>query len=255
MNLVSKDDYMLNVVNISKSYGSIPAIKEISFHIRSGEILGLLGSNGAGKTTTLSILSGLMKPDSGFVSLYEVDDPNEYKSQIGCVFDDLSPYDYLTGREYVTFMGELRGVPSNQIDLFISDLSQILFLERKIDFLIKTYSKGMRQKIILMGALVHNPVLLIMDEPFTGLDPESIKAIKDYLKAFTYKGNSIILSTHILEVAEKLCDRLVIIEKGNCIATGSLDEIRLQDSQMNGNNHSLEEVFHMLTHSYSNLNK
>ncbi|MDG3043651.1 hypothetical protein OE903_05600 [Bacillus sp. B6(2022)] len=117
----------------------------------------------------------------------------------------------------------------------------------------KTYSKGMRQKIILMGALVHNPVLLIMDEPFTGLDPESIKAIKDYLKAFTNKGNSIIFSTHILEVAEKLCDRLVIIEKGNCIATGSLEEIRLQDSQMNENTHSLEEVFHMLTHSYSNF--
>ena len=212
-----------------------------------------MGSNGAGKTTTLSILSGLMKPDSGFVSLYEVEDPNEYKSQIGCVFDDLSPYDYLTGREFSNLhMGELRGVPSNQIDLFISELSQLLFLERKIDFLIKTYSKGMRQKIILMGALVHNPVLLIMDEPFTGLDPESIKAIKDYLKAFTNKGNSIIFSTHILEVAEKLCDRLVIIEKGNCIATVA-GEIRLQGSQMNENTHSLEEVFHMLTHSYSNF--
>ncbi|MDG3043652.1 ATP-binding cassette domain-containing protein [Bacillus sp. B6(2022)] len=98
----------------------------------SGEILGLLGSNGAGKTTTLSILSGLMKPDSGFVSLYEVEDPNEYKSQIGCVFDDLSPYDYLTGREYVTFMGELRGVPSNQIDLLFPNCPNYSFLKEKL---------------------------------------------------------------------------------------------------------------------------
>lgn len=235
---------MLNVLNISKSYGNTPAIKEISFHIRPGEILGLLGPNGAGKTTTLSILSGLMKPDSGFVSLSNIQDSNEYKSQIGFVSDVISPYDYLTGREYVTFMGELRGVPSDRINFFIADLSRLLSLERKIDDLIKTYSKGMRQKITLMGSLVHNPALLIMDEPFTGLDPYSIKSIKDYLKIFTYKGNSIIFSTHILEVAEKLCDRLVIIENGKCRASGSMEELKISC-----NTHSLEEVFHTLINS------
>ncbi|MCQ6277178.1 ABC transporter ATP-binding protein [Bacillus sp. V3B] len=243
---------MLNVSNISKSYGSIPILKEISFNIFRGEILGLLGPNGAGKTTTLSILSGLIKPDKGCVSLNNIQEPNEYKSQMGFVSDGLDPYDYLTGREYVTFMGELRGVLSNQIDHFIFDLSHLLSLESKIDTLIKTYSKGMRKKIALMGALVHNPALLILDEPFTGLDPDSIKSIKDYLEIFTQNGNSIIFSTHILEVAEKLCDRLLIIESGKCIASGSIEELRKQNSSLSDNTHSLEEVFHFLTHTNRN---
>lgn len=240
---------MLEVKGLTKKYGNELVVENLSFRVNTGEIFGLLGPNGAGKTTALKMITGLVKPDEGIITVCGFDNitnPVEMKKQIGFIPDDLNLYDYLTGREYIEFMADLWEIPSEECLECTEKLLPLLNLEYKFDHFIKTYSKGMQQKIALLGALVHKPKILILDEPLTGLDPESSKLIKDYLKGYVREGNCIIFSTHILEVAEKLCDRLLIINKGRVVGLGTLSQLR--ETARAGNN-SLEDIFLELTRS------
>ncbi|MFD1706974.1 ABC transporter ATP-binding protein [Siminovitchia sediminis] len=237
---------MLHVQEISKSYHGEVAVNGISFQLKRGVIYGILGPNGAGKTTLLSMIAGLLKPDQGSIQLGNLNSHSpEYKKKVGFVSDAVSIYDYLTGREYIKFTASLRDVPKKIQDIEIERLARVFRMEHKLDQFIKTYSKGMRQKTALISSLVHQPELLILDEPFSGLDPNALKEMKDYLTDYITKGNSIIFSTHILEIAEKLCKELMIIHSGKKMAEGNIDQLK-NDLQLDHST-DLESIFYQMT--------
>lgn len=237
---------MLDVQGVTKLFNGVAAVNNISFQIKRGKIYGILGPNGAGKTTLLSMITGLLKPDKGAVTLDKLESRSAaYKKRIGFVSDAVHIYDYLTGREYIQFTASLRDVPFKSQKIEIERLSKVFRLEHKLDQLIKTYSKGMRQKTAIISALVHQPELLVLDEPFSGLDPIALKEMKDYLIEYAGKGNSIIFSTHILEIAEKLCEKLMIIHAGNKVAEGDLGQLKT-DFMLDGST-DLESIFYQMT--------
>lgn len=246
---------MLKVCGLTKKLGSNIVVNNLSFEVSDGEIFGLLGPNGAGKTTTLKMLVGLLKPDKGSVYLDSIDSFKEqvaFKKKLAYIPDSANLYDNLTGREYAYFIARLWDVSKQEVQERFDELVQLFDLGDKIDNFINTYSKGMSQKISLLAALLHKPRILILDEPLTGLDPESSKCIKDYLQNYALQGNSIIFSTHILEVAEKVCQRILIINKGEAVAIGDLKQ--LQEISCAGNR-DLEDIFLILTRkTEANLN-
>ena len=204
---------MLNIVDVSKSYnkGAVKAVDSLNLSVPKGEIFGFLGPNGAGKTTTIKMMTGILTPDSGTISIngYDIQkNPLEAKQSIGYVPDNPDVYEKLTGMEY----------------------------------LIKSYSHGMRQKIVISGALLHKPALWILDEPLVGLDPRSAHLLKEEMKRHCEQGNTVFFSTHILEVAEKLCDRVGIIHKGKLIAVGTLEQLKSSEKTA-----SLKNIFLELT--------
>ncbi|MGX9290933.1 ABC transporter ATP-binding protein [Bacillus sp. A015] len=207
---------MIKLDEIKKIYDDKIVLKNISFQINRGSIYALLGTNGVGKTTTLKIIAGLLKPTSGFVTIdnrkLDILKPSTLK--IGFVPDHAVLYEYLTGIEYLRFVGEMFKVPSKDIDHFIKEILTVLNLSSEGDFLIKTYSHGMKQKISIAAALIHQPSILILDEPLTGIDLMSGKTIRDLLKEYVKKGNTVLLSTHLLELAHSLCDTIGIIHNG-----------------------------------------
>ncbi|MFE8874597.1 ABC transporter ATP-binding protein [Acetobacter persici] len=240
---------MLTVNNISKKINNKQILKNITFNVKKGEILGLLGPNGAGKTTTLKTIIGNLKPEIGYIE-FEGNKINDsiiyYKKNIAFVPDSLNIYENLTGKEYISFIAELWDIPSNIYKKEMEYLSKKFFLNEKLDDFIRTYSKGMKQKTILIGALIHNPKLLILDEPFNGLDPISIKIIKEYFAEYTKKGNSIIFSSHILDVVEKICTNYLIINQGTSIAKGSVSNLK---EIAKSNSQDLETIFYELIHN------
>lgn len=237
---------MLDVQGVTKLYNGVAAVNGISFQIRRGMIYGILGPNGAGKTTLISMIAGLLKPDKGFIKLDSLKSHSpEYKKKVGFVSDAVDIYDYLTGREYIQFTASLRDVPAKLQEIEIERLSRVFWMEHKLDQFIKTYSKGMRQKTALISSLIHQPELLILDEPFSGLDPIALKEMKDYLLGYVRKGNSIIFSTHILEIAEKLCEELMIIHSGSKIAEGDLEQLK-SDLKLDRST-DLESIFYQMT--------
>lgn len=238
---------MIEIKNVSKSYnsGTIKAVDNLNLNVSKGEIFGFLGPNGAGKTTTIKMMVGLLNPDSGSIHINGVDnriDPLEAKSSIGYVPDNPNLYDRLTGNEYLNFMADVYQVPSDVRMERISKYLEMFDLKDAAADLIKSYSHGMKQKIALTGALIHNPAVWILDEPMVGLDPKSAHLLKEQMREHCSKGNTVFFSTHILEVAEKLCDRMGIIHKGRLIAIGTMDELRQGD-----NKDSLENIFLELT--------
>jgi ABC-2 type transport system ATP-binding protein len=231
----------LQSVGLSKDFNGFSALKNVSFEVKEGEIFGLLGPNGAGKSTCMKIFIGLLSPTRGSAIVDGVDvstNPILTKSKIGYLPEYPALFEHLTGREFLTMISKFRDVESEEIERRIDRLNQVLDLEGKINELIGTYSKGMRQKIAFGSAIIHNPPILIMDEPTSGLDPRFGRYVKDIIKEFGKQKKTILMSTHITEVAEGLCHQVAIINKGEIAIQGTVAEIK----DATGKN-TLEEAF------------
>jgi len=235
---------MLQITNLTKTYASsVKAVDGLSLTLQKGEIFGFLGPNGAGKTTTIKALTGILPFEEGMITIDGLDikkDSTSAKRCIGYVSDNHVIYDKLTGREYVNFLADVFGVSKDERES-IKDLVDKFSLSSAYDSQIKTYSHGMKQKISVIGALVHSPKLWVLDEPLTGLDPQSAFELKSLMRLHCDRGNTVFFSTHILEVAEKLCDRVGIIVKGKLVVLGTPEEVARERGK------TLEEVFLELT--------
>ncbi len=239
---------MIRLENLSKSYdrGRTWAVKSLNLEVPPGEIFGFLGPNGAGKTTTLKMMVGLLRPDQGRVNVAGYDivtHPLEVKRRISFVPDSPEIYDRLTGIEYLTFMADVYRVPQEKRQQRLDHLLEILSMTNSVGNLINSYSHGMRQKIVLIGALLHDPQVFILDEPMVGLDPRSSHNLKELMRENCEKGHSVFFSTHVLEVAERLCDRIGIIHRGHLVALGTMEELRERAESQE----SLERIFLELT--------
>jgi ABC-2 type transport system ATP-binding protein len=229
------------------SYDSIEVLHSLSFHIQRGEIVGLLGPNGAGKSTTLKLLTGLLTPDQGKMRVNGFCLPQEsleVKRSIGYVPEAASMYVCLSAQEFLELAGRLHEINERSLQSRIRVLLEAFGLQAKRHQRLSDYSKGMRQKILLSAALLHDPALLLLDEPLSGLDVESSILIKDLLAALAAQGKTILYSSHVLDVVEKICNRILIISSGILIADGSLDDLKARTSESR-----LEDVFRQLTHS------
>lgn len=238
---------MIEINGVSKSYGggTKKAVDNLNLTVRPGEIFGFLGPNGAGKTTTIKMLVGLLRPDAGSIRINGYDitaQPLEAKRQMAFVPDSPEVYEKLTGLEYLNFIGDMYGVSAADRRTRIERFAGLFELTGALSDRISAYSHGMQQKLVLMAALLHNPPVWILDEPMVGLDPKSAHTLKELMAEHTRQGHTLFFSTHVLEVAEKLCDRVAIIKKGQIIACGTLAELRQGDQ-------SLEELFLELTES------
>jgi ABC-2 type transport system ATP-binding protein len=238
---------MIEITGVSKSYGggTKKAVDNLSLQVKPGEVFGFLGPNGAGKTTTIKMIVGLLRPDAGTIRINGYDTVTqslEAKRQIAFVPDTPEVYEKLTGVEYLNFIGDIYGVAAADRRQRIERFADIFELTGALADRISGYSHGMQQKLVLMGALLHKPPVWILDEPMVGLDPRSAHTLKELMAEHTRQGNTLFFSTHVLEVAEKLCDRVAIIKKGKIVAAGTLDELRQGQA-----NESLEEIFLELT--------
>ncbi len=233
---------MLKIKNLHYSYGTVKALDDVSLEISEGELVSLVGVNGAGKTTLIKCIIGLLEPDSGTITISNQnvkDNPISFKRMIGYVPEVPFIYKYLTGREYLEFIADVYKLDNAEKNVKIDYFLNLLNLSDKQNNLIETYSYGMIKKISIIGALLSSPELLILDEPLIGLDPESSYKFKQKLATFKNEGHSILFSSHILEVVEKISDRIVIIHKGKIIASGDLDSLK-NKAKKEGN---LEEIF------------
>ncbi len=238
---------MIVAEGLRKCYGSTVAVEDLSLTV-DGELFVFLGPNGAGKTTTIKMMTGLLKPDRGRVRLKGFDltaQPLEAKRCLGLVPERPYVYPKLTGREFLTFMADLYQVDRQTASRRLEHLVEIFDLDTHIDRLIETYSHGMKQKMALSGALIHDPQVLFLDEPTVGLDPKSARNLKDLLRGLVQRGVTVFMSTHILEIAESMCDRVGIINQGKLIALGTMRELR----RMSKGHQSLEDIFLELTGS------
>ena len=236
----------LEVVGLSKSFGK-PAVDNLDLTVRAGEFYALLGPNGAGKTTTLRMIVGLLKPDAGTVRVFGVDaltEPAAAKQMIAWAPDEPMLYDRLNPMEYLEFVAGLWGVEPRAARAAAETLLKWLGLWDDRAKRCEGFSRGMKQKTALAGALIHDPKLLILDEPLTGLDAAAARQVKDVLSARVRAGATVILTTHILEVAERMADRIGIIQRGRLIAEGTLDELRARAGESDG---TLEDIFLDLT--------
>lgn len=238
---------MISFKNVSKVYGGTnKAVDGLTLDIKEGEIFGFLGPNGAGKSTTIKMLTGITPPTEGDIVINGIDvinDPLAAKKEIGYVPDNPDVYLRLKGIEYLDFMADMYSVPGEGRPEKISFLAKAFEMENALGDKILSYSHGMRQKIVLMGALIHDPNAWILDEPMTGLDPKSSFLLKEMMRDHANKGNVVFFSTHVLEVAEKICDRVAIINKGKLLYVGGVEELR----KTLGENTSLEDMFLELT--------
>lgn len=241
---------MIKLRHVSKAYsrGQVKAVDDLCLAVHPGEIFGFLGPNGAGKTTTINMLVGLLPPDSGQIEVAGIDvveNPLSSKRNIGFVPDSPKVWERLTAREYLNFIGDAYEVPPKKRWEKLEPLLESFELDQVLDDPLKSYSHGMRQKIVVSGALLPEPPVLILDEPLVGLDPRSSYILKDILRQHAKGGNTVFFSTHILEIAERFCHRVAIINRGRLITCGTLEEIRSIASEQTG--HSLEKIFLTLT--------
>lgn len=229
---------MLKINNLTKKYGEKCAVDNLSLEIAPGEICGFIGHNGAGKTTTLKACMGILSFDEGSISVDGVsvlENPLEAKRLVAYIPDNPDLYDFLTGIKYLNFVADVFGVKGTDRDERIATYAEKMSLTADLAQPISSYSHGMKQKLAIIAAWLHAPKLIIMDEPFVGLDPKASFILKEMMKEHCAHGGSIFFSTHVLDVAEKLCDKVAIIKNGKLVITGSMDEVR--------GNESLEEVF------------
>ena len=229
---------MLKIEGFTKRYGEKVAVNNLNLHIAPGEIYGFIGHNGAGKTTTLKACCGLLKATEGTLLINGksiADDPIACKKEMAYIPDNPDLYDFLTGYDYLNFVADVYGVPKKERNERIDRYGEMLGITEALALPISEYSHGMKQKVAIISALVHAPKLILMDEPFVGLDPSASHQLKQLMKKHCEEGGAIFFSTHVLEVAEKLCHKVAIIKGGNLVASGTMDEVR-GDS-------SLEEVF------------
>jgi ABC-2 type transport system ATP-binding protein len=237
---------VIELSNVTKRYGTKPAVDNLSLAVRPGELFAFLGPNGAGKTTTIKMLCGLLFPSSGTVRVggFDVVTAGDQARQlISYVPDQPFLYEKLTGREFLQFVADLYGMPRARAAERMQAVIDLFALHEFVDDLTERYSHGMRQRTVFAAALIHEPKLLITDEPTVGLDPKSIRLLKDLLRAEAIRGTTVFLSTHSLDVAQELADRIGIVERGRLIGCGTLDMLRKQAS-LDG---SLEDVFLKLT--------
>lgn len=237
----------LKVSGLAKSFGGKRAVDGIGFEVKGGELYALLGPNGAGKTTTLRMVAGLLNADAGEVSVFGVDarrDPLAAKQLIAWLPDEPLLYDKLTVWEYLEFVAGLWGVSAQEAQKRAEELLRLLGLWENRNDRCETFSRGMKQKAVLAGALIHEPRLLMLDEPLTGLDAAASRLVKDLIRERVAKGAAVILTTHILEVAERMADRIGIIKDGRLLTEGSLEDLR---SHAGAQGQSLEDVFLSLT--------
>ena len=229
---------MLRIENLTKVYGDKTAVDKLCLHIKKGEICGFIGHNGAGKTTTIKSCCGIMKFDSGeiYVDGTSVkENPLECKKKIAYIPDNPDLYEFMSGIQYLNFIADIFGVSQTERQEKIHRYADLFEITGDLSNPISGYSHGMKQKTAIISALIHDPKLIIMDEPFVGLDPKAAHSLKEIMRVFCQDGGAIFFSTHVLEVAEKLCGKIAIIKKGKLIASGTTDEVIGDDS--------LEEVF------------
>jgi ABC-2 type transport system ATP-binding protein len=238
---------LIRLVQLTKRYGKFTAVDGIDLVIPTGELFGFLGPNGAGKTTTFRMIAGILQPTSGTVEIGGIDiirRPLEAKKRLGFIPDRLFVYDKLTGGEFLRFAAALYGQEGAAIERRIDELLELFELSRWKDELTETYSHGMRQKLIISGALVHRPEVIVVDEPMVGLDPKSARLLKDLFRQFVDRGGTVLMSTHTLEVAETMCDQIAIVHGGKIAAHGTMAEVREQTSS---EDLGLEDLFLKLT--------
>ncbi|MCL2173202.1 MAG: ABC transporter ATP-binding protein [Nitrososphaerota archaeon] len=233
--------------NVTKCYNEIVAVNKLSLNIRPGEIFGLLGPNGSGKSTTLKMLMGLVTPTSGTVNVLGINvqqNPVDVKRLVGYVPESPSIYEFLTGIEYLDFIGDIYGMSAEDKQQRITEYLKALQLDGREGDMINSYSDGMKKKIALISAFIHKPKLLILDEPLNALDPRSARLVKDVLAGLKAQGVTIIITTHVLEIAQVLSDQIAIMYKGNLLALGNMDELQQKASLPSS---GLEDIFLKLT--------
>ena len=220
---------MLRFENVTRTYGSRVAVDTLNLHVDRGELFALLGHNGAGKTTTIKMLVGLLRPTSGTIRVgpYDVvESPREVSRLIGYVPDLPFLYDKLSGREFLRFVADMYGMSESASIEAVEREAQRFQLNDFLDQLTESYSHGMRQRTVFASALLHEPELLVVDEPMVGLDPHSIRLVKDLLKSYAESGKVVLMSTHTLEVAEAICDRVGVMKSGKIVFEGKVEEMR-----------------------------
>lgn len=235
--------------SVSKSFGTVRAVIDLNLTVGSGEIMGLLGPNGSGKSTTMKIIMGILRPDSGRVSVYDVDvlkRPVDVRRMIGYVPETPYLYEYLTAAEYLDFVGVAYGIKPEDRKQRVEELLQALQMEEHVNEVMSGFSQGMKQKVAITTALLHRPKALILDESLNGLDPRSARIVKELIHRLAREGVAVLFSTHVLEIAEAMCDRVMIMNEGSVLAEGSVQELR---SMAGLPGSSLEEVFLKLTGS------
>jgi ABC-2 type transport system ATP-binding protein len=235
---------MLELKGITKKFSIFPVVKDVSFSIQPSEILGYLGPNGAGKTTTIKMLAGLLEPTEGDIRLDGVNikkDITAYKARVGYVPEQSEIYPHLSAQEYLLMVGRLRHLPESSLREKIENLMTLFDLDKDMTSPISSYSKGMKQKVLISAALLHNPDILLVDEPLSGLDVTTAMVVKDIIHHLALENKMILYSSHVLEVTEKLCSRVIIIHKGSVVADDSVENLRHLMKVP-----SLEEIFSQL---------
>ncbi len=229
---------MLKIENLTKKYGEKYAVDDLTLEIGAGEICAFIGHNGAGKTTTLKACVGILTPDAGKIYIdgtSVLDNPLEVKKKIAYIPDNPDLYEYLSGIKYLNFIADVFGVSSSERNRLIGELADKFSLTESLAEPISAYSHGMKQKLVIISAWLHSPKLILMDEPFVGLDPKASFILKEMMREHCRAGGSIFFSTHVLDVAEKICDRVAIIKSGKLMVSGSMQDVLGDDS--------LEELF------------
>jgi ABC-2 type transport system ATP-binding protein len=238
---------MIKLTNLTKRYGKFTAVNSINLEVPRGELFGFLGPNGAGKTTTLRMIAGILRPSSGTVEIGGVNvvtEPVAAKSKLGFIPDRPFIYEKLTGAEFLRFVAGLYGQKGPEIEHRGRELLALFDLEEWRDELVESYSHGMRQKLIISSAFVHRPEVIVVDEPMVGLDPKAARILKDLFREYTRRGHTVMMSTHTLEIAESMCDRIAIIQSGVIRAAGTMADLR---STAESGAMGLEEIFLRLT--------
>jgi len=240
---------MIELKSLTKNYGDYKAVDDLNLHVKKGEIFGFIGPNGAGKTTTIKMIGGILAPSAGTVKIAGIDiqqEPEKAKGKIGFIPDRPYLYEKLTGREFLKFTADLYGVPDDVFSQKAQQNLEMFSLADWSDELIESYSHGMKQRLIMSAALLHDPEVIIVDEPMVGLDPMAIMMVKDLFQRLAHEGVTVFMSTHTLAVAEEICERIGVINRGQLIASGTTADLR---REANATGAALEQVFINLTNN------